>query len=154
MQGHRKRRGLTQDQAVEQSTVPTPQYLSALENGRYDIRNSDHFQSLVTLYGLTVEQVREVNPGAVVEAAPSESDTPRRKGPPVPPVVPFRETPITIPRELQEMVEKHGNDYPILRTAHMQRMLAAPRAHGGPEVGPQTAEDWFDYWMANKRFLT
>lgn len=155
MQGHRKRRGLTQDQAVEQSTVPTPQYLSALENGRYDIRNSDHFQSLVTLYGLTVEQVREVNPGAVVEiTAPSADDTPRRKGPPVPPVVPFRETPITIPRELQEMVEKHGGDYPILRTAHMQRMLAAPRAHGGPEVGPQTAEDWFDYWMANKRFLT
>lgn len=82
------------------------------------------------------------------------SADPARSGPPIPPVIPFRETPITIPPQLLEMVEKHGDDYPVLKTERMQRMLAAPRAHGGLEVGPQTVEDWFDYWMANKRFLT
>lgn len=82
------------------------------------------------------------------------ADASSRGGPPIPPVIPFRETPISIPRELLEMVEQYGEAYPVLKTQQMQRMLAAPRAHGGLEVGPQTAEDWFDYWMANKRFLT
>ena len=145
---------LTQEQVITEVGIPTITQLSEYENGKVSIARSKYFPGLARVLKLTEEDIRSINPSAVFDAAPSADDTPRRKGPPVPPVVPFRETPITIPRELQEMVEKHGGDYPILRTAHMQRMLAAPRAHGGPEVGPQTAEDWFDYWMANKRFLT
>lgn len=135
----------------------TADYLGKIKRGAAPLARMsvDAREALRAVLGISVEEWRQgIGLYTPEEAAPSADDTPRRKGPPVPPVVPFRETPITIPRELQEMVEKHGNDYPILRTAHMQRMLAAPRAHGGPEVGPQTAEDWFDYWMANKRFLT
>lgn len=150
----RKALGLTQGQVIEAVGIPNQSYLSALENGRYNVANSEYFPALAQLLRLSIDQVREINPSAVITLAPEAS--PRRPGPPVSvaPVVPFRETPITIPRELQEMVEKHGDAYPVLKTEQMQRMLAAPRNFGGAEVGPQTAEDWFDYWMANKRFLT
>lgn len=108
----------------------------------------DRFARLLEALDWTPEQFTEATELDVPLALP------RRSGPPIPPVVPFRETPISIPNELLEMVEKYGGDYPALKTQRMQRMLAAPRAHGGLEVGPQTAEDWFDYWMANRRFLT
>ncbi|MVN86853.1 helix-turn-helix domain-containing protein [Deinococcus sp. HMF7620] len=147
----RKALGLTQGQVIDAVGIPNQSYMSALENGRYNVANSEYFPALAQLLRLTIEQVREINPSAVITVA---ADPGPRRGPPIPPVVPFRETPITIPHELLEMVEKHGDNYPILRTPQMQRMLAAPRNFGGAEVGPQTAEDWFDYWMANKRFLT
>lgn len=72
MQGHRNRLKLTQDEVAAQTGVPSAQYLSALENGRYDVRNSEHFQALVTLYRLDADQVREVNPSAVIEVAATE----------------------------------------------------------------------------------
>jgi len=112
--------------------------------------SAEEFESAVGISIPAVSYLGSITPKTTSEPA----YTPRRGGPPVPPVVPFRETPISILHELLEMVEKYGDTYPILRTDRMQRMLAAPRAHGGLEVGPQTAEDWFEYWIANKRFLT
>ena len=154
----RKRRedkGLTQEQVVEATTVPVAAYLSELENGKVSVGRSKHFPSLASYLNLSEDDIRAINPSAVITvAAPEPASAPRRPGPPIPPVIPFRETPISVPRELLEMVEKHGDAYPVLKTERMQRMLAAPRNFGGAEVGPQTAEDWFDYWMANKRFLT
>ena len=151
----RNKLGLTQGQVIEAVGIPNQSYLSALENGRYNVANSEYLPLLAQVLKLTVEEVKAINPAAVITlAAPEPKPAPRRGGPPIPPVIPFRETPISIPPELEEMVEKHGDDYPVLKTERMQRMLAAPRNFGGAEVGPQTAEDWFDYWMANKRFLT
>lgn len=69
MKTYRARRGLTQEQAVERSTLPNSQYLSALENGRYDVRNSDHFRSLVEVYGLSIEEVRALKPDALISMA-------------------------------------------------------------------------------------
>ena len=153
MKKARNKLGLTQGQVIEAVGIPNQSYLSALENGRYNVANSEYLPALAQLLKLTVEEVKAINPSAVITLAAPEP-APRRPGPPIPPVVPFRETPISVPRELLEMVEQHGDAYPVLKTERMQRMLAAPRNFGGAEVGPQTAEDWFDYWMANKRFLT
>lgn len=147
----REQLGLTQDQVVDQAGIPTITQLSEYENGKVNIARSKYLPKLAAILRLTEEDIRSINPSAVFNAT---SDAASRRGPPVPPVVPFRDTPITIPPELLEMVEKHGDAYPVLKTDQMQRMLAAPRNFGGAEVGPQTAEDWFDYWMANKRFLT
>lgn len=143
-------RGMQIQQLAEKSTVSDPDYLSNLLSGRINVGRSKHFPSIARALGLNAEDVAYINPNLIVQVAP----LPGNAFPPVPPVVPFRETPITIPRELLEMVEKYGDSYPVLKTEQMQRMLAAPRNFGGAEVGPQTAEDWFDYWMANKRFLT
>lgn len=148
-----KKRGLLIKDVAERVGAD-PSYMSHMLSGRVNIVDSDYFNALVRELNLSLEEVRAISPDAVVTVAAPEEEKPGRRGPPVPPIIPFRETPITIPRELLEMVEKHGDAYPVLKTEQMQRMLAAPRNFGGAEVGPQTAEDWFDYWMANKRFLT
>lgn len=143
--------GKTQAQIADEIGVDRT-YISQMANGKVSWTNSRYFPALTQALGMTEEQIRAVKPYAVIEM--TAPDPAPRRGPPVPPVVPFRETQITIPAELLQMVEKYGDDYPVLKTVQMQRMLAAPRNFGGAEVGPQTAEDWFDYWMANKRFLT
>ncbi|MDV6376454.1 helix-turn-helix domain-containing protein [Deinococcus arenicola] len=149
LRGYIKRSGKSQRQLSDEVGIPQPSYLSHMANGRVNWVEGDYFRPLSEALGLSKEEIRELKPEIIWE-----DRSPTRPGPPIPPVVPFRETPISIPPELLQMVEKHGDAYPVLKTAQMQRMLAAPRNFGGAEVGPQTAEDWFDYWMANKRFLT
>ncbi|WP_245808440.1 XRE family transcriptional regulator [Deinococcus hopiensis] len=129
----------------------TPDYLNKLERGTASLSRAslEVREAIRAVLGYSAEEWQELTGLYSPEATPQ-----RRGGPPIPPVVPFRETPITIPRELLEMVEQYGDTWPVLKTEKMQRMLAAPRNFGGAEVGPQTAEDWLDYWMANKRFLT
>lgn len=147
----RKKLGLTQGQVIEAVGIPNQSYLSALENGRYNVANSEYLPGLAQVLKLTVEEVRTINPAAVITLA--DPADPPRKGPPVPPVVPFRDTPVTIPRELQEMIDKHSAHYPMLLDPTIQRIIAAPRNFGGPDAGPQTAEDWFEYWMVTKRYI-
>ena len=144
----RKERGLTQEQLVEKTGLSSQSYLSALEKGRYHIGRSEHFGAVAQALSLSAEDVKAINPSAVITLA-----APPRKGPPVPPVVPFRDTPVTIPRELQEMIDKHSGQYPMLLDPTIQRIIAAPRNFGGPDAGPQTAEDWFEYWMVTKRYI-
>lgn len=149
--------GKSQEQVALDSGILNQTTVSELEGGRYEVSNL----AIARLAGLarglewTLAELEAALGLDFDLGSLEQADKPRRPGPPsVAPVVPFRQTRITIPRELQEMVEKHGDAYPVLKTEQMQRMLAAPRNFGGAEVGPQTAEDWFDYWMANKRFLT
>lgn len=146
MQAHRKRMGLTQDQAAERSTVPTPQYLSALENGRYDVRNSEHFKSLVELYGLTPEQVQEINPSAVFIF-----EAPKGGRGPVPPRLPPVEIPLEIPKNLQLMLDKHGDDYPELHIEANLRALTSFYRYGG--AATLTPQEWFEVFTANRRWL-
>lgn len=139
--------GLTQEQVIEQAGIPTITQLSEYETGKVSIARSKYLPKLASILKLSEDDVRAINPSAVFEAAPP------RKGPPVPPVVPFRDTPVTIPRELQEMIDKHSGQYPMLLDPTIQRIIAAPRNFGGPDAGPQTAEDWFEYWMVTKRYI-
>lgn len=133
----------------------TADYLGKIRRGAAPLAKMsvDAREALRKVLRISAEEWDEVTGLYTPELADAPAPA-RRGGPPIPPVIPFRETRIAIPRELLEMVEKHGDAFPILKTEQMQRMLAAPRNFGGAEVGPQTAEDWFDYWMANKRFLT
>ena len=128
----------------------TPDYLNKIESGARALANTSPAlrEAIRAVLGYSAEEWQELT-GLYTPAA----DTPARKGPPVPPVVPFRETPVSIPRELQEMIEQHGDQYPMLRDPTIQRIIAAPRNFGGPDAGPQTAEDWFEYWMVTKRYI-
>ena len=133
MQTHRKQKGLTQDQVVERSTVPTPQYLSALENGRYDVRNSEHFKSLVSLYGLTADEVAEINPAAVINVNSDAGPSPLpRKRP--------------IPSELAEMIEAKGHLAEELQTERWQQYLAGQRF----STGRATPERWWNLFLVLK----
>lgn len=67
--------GLTQGQVIESVGIPNQSYLSALENGRYSIANSEYFPALARLLRLTTEQVQAISPHAVITvAAPSDPD--------------------------------------------------------------------------------
>ena len=68
----RASRKLRLQDVVDGTTVPTVQYLSALEGGRYNPLNSDHFPSLVQFYRLPREEIERIRPGTIVEvvAAP------------------------------------------------------------------------------------
>ena len=86
-------------------------------------------------------------------AAIQAGDSITRPGPPIPPVVPHRETPVVIPPELQQVIDEHGDAYPELRDPTIQRIIAAPRNFGGPDNGPQTKQDWLEYFLVTRRYL-
>lgn len=133
MQGHRKRLGLTQDQVVERSSVPTPQYLSALENGRYDVRNSEHFKSLVELYGLTADDVRAVAPSAFIAISEQKSA----------PVAMSQRSSRPIPQGLQDAIDAFGKRYPDLLNPVWQQYLAGFQWRRGI---PEDPTAWLDLY--------
>ncbi|MFB9991266.1 helix-turn-helix domain-containing protein [Deinococcus oregonensis] len=142
-------RGLQIQQLAELTSVPDPDYLSNLLSGRINVGKSKHFASIARALGLTAEDVEYINPNLIVQVAEKKS----RGGPPIPPVVPHRETPVVIPRELQEVIDEYGEDYPELLDPTIQRIIAAPRNFGGPDNGPQTAKDWFEYFLVSRRYI-
>ena len=145
IQEHRKKRSLTQEQVVDRSTVPNAQYLSALENGRYDVRNSEHFKSLVQVLNLTVDDVRELNPDAVIEVS-----TPAARGPIPPPYAPV-DLPLEISPALQEVIDIHGDRYPELHDQAALRKLTRHHFFDGNEI--ETADQWLDFFLTVRRFL-
>lgn len=62
----RLRKKLRLQDVVDGTTIPNAQYLSALEGGRYNILNSEHFPSLVRFFGLSSDEVQRINPTAVI----------------------------------------------------------------------------------------
>ncbi|WP_256372740.1 helix-turn-helix domain-containing protein [Deinococcus sp. S9] len=107
----------------------------------------DRFARLLEALHWTPEQFAEATGLEVPFVAPS------RSGPPVPPVVPRRETPVVIPPELQQVIDDYGDTYPELRDPTIQKIIAAPRNFGGPENGPQTAQEWLEYFLLTRRYL-
>lgn len=153
----RKSKGLSQEEVASRITEITGEEVgqaavSYWELGKVDLKkvHPRRVQAYAEALGISEDRLAEaagLDPEELFPTAPA------RKGPPVPPVVPFRETPVSIPRELQEMIDKHSGQYPMLRDPTIQRIIAAPRNFGGPDAGPQTAEDWFEYWMVTKRYI-
>lgn len=74
----RKEKGLTQEQVAEQLNLNNPNYLGMMETGKVGLARSKYLQPLAQLLGLTVEEVRQINPDAIVEVAATPL-------PPVPP---------------------------------------------------------------------
>lgn len=71
MRSYRERRGYTQKQVADLSSISSEQYLSALENGKYDVRKSEHFDSLIKLYGMSLDEVRKIAPERIIEVSNS-----------------------------------------------------------------------------------
>lgn len=141
-------RGLQIQQLAELTTVPDPDYLSNLLSGRINVGKSKHFPSIAKALGLNAEDVAYINPNLIVQVAASA-------GPgPLPSVVPFRDTRVVIPKELQRMIDNNAHRYPQLLDDSLQRILAAPRNFGGPQNGPQTEDEWLEYWQMNRRWFT
>lgn len=148
----RKERGLTQEQLVDKTGLSSQSYLSALEKGRYHIGRSEHFGAVAQVLRLSEADIRAINPAAVITVAAPEAEPRHGNGSPIPPVVPFRNTTVSIPDELQRMADNNADRYPELQEPRILRMLAAPRQEGGADSMPQTEDEWLEYWLITRRW--
>ena len=142
-------RGMQIQHLAAKTTVPDPDYLSNLLSGRINVGKSKHFASIARALDLNVEDIAYINPNLVVQVVQQSAPG----APPVAPVVAFRDTPVVIPKELQQVIDEHGDRYPELRDPTVQKIIAAPRNFGGPDNGPQTVEDWYEYFLLTRRYL-
>ena len=149
----RLKRGLTQGQLIEAVGIPNQSYLSALENGRYNIANSEYLPALARALDLSIEQVRAISPTAVIEiSAPEVPAEPDDFLPGFPAPLYERTDEIYMPQGLQDAIDRYGDDpeYAPLKDEDVQRQLAMVRGFNG---GPQTAGEWLSFYLANKRWL-
>lgn len=153
LQAWRLERGLTRPEAVSEMQKHNPHatissdYLAKIEYGQRNLASASAEVREALRQALNIpRQEWEEETGLLIPAP--------RGGSPIPPVVPFRETPVNIPDELQRMIDNNADRYPILRDPTIQRIIAAPRNFGGPANGPQTEEDWLEYWVTNRRWFT
>lgn len=51
------------------------------------------------------------------------------------------------------MIDQYGANYPELRNTRTLRALTAIRREVGNGYGPQTAADWFEVFVANRRWF-
>ena len=142
----RKKRQLTQEQLIERVGIPNQSYLSALENGRYNVANSEYLPALVRELGLGIEDVRAINPAAVitVEANPVPTDAERR-GYKLPP-----EPEVEIPELLREAARLYGKgQHAPLREERWLRELASLDFREEPE----TPEDWLAVYVRLSKLI-
>ncbi|THF88431.1 helix-turn-helix transcriptional regulator [Deinococcus sp. KSM4-11] len=130
----------------------SPDYLNKIEAGTRALANAspELREAIRAVLGYSREQWQELT--GLYSPSPTAPATTYTGGSPIPPVVPHRDLPIEIPRELQEVIDQYGETYPELHTPTMQRILIAPRNYGGPANGPQTAEQWFEYFLLTRRY--
>lgn len=129
----REEKGLTQEQVVENTTVPTASYLSNLEAGKVNPARSKHFASMATFLRLSEEDIRTINPSAVISVTPPEPATPRPRLRP-------------IPAELQEMIDEKSELVPELAEERWQQYLAGQRF----STGRASAERWWNLYLVVK----
>ncbi|WP_019008944.1 helix-turn-helix domain-containing protein [Deinococcus aquatilis] len=132
-------RKLRLQDVIEGTTIPNVQYLSALEGGRYNILNSEHFPSLVQFFRLPREEIERIRPGTIVEivAAPEVVIV----------VEPKQRRPL--PDELQQAVEMYSTRYPDLAKPEWQDYLASFKNRS---MEADTPEDWLDFYRNLVRF--
>lgn len=129
----RRKPRITQQEVVDGTTVPNIQYLSALENGRYNVLNSEHFSSLVKFFGLDAEEIERIRPGTVIVAPSHAAFSPS------PPLRP-------IPSELQEMIDEKAKLAPELATERWQQYLAGQRF----STGTASPDRWWNLFLTLK----
>lgn len=135
----------------------TPDYLNKLERGTAPLSRAslDVREAIRAVLGYSPERWQELT-GLYTPTEPTPTGDPIQRAPgspPIAPVVSFRDTPVVIPRELQQVIDEHGDRYPELRDPTVQKILAAPRNFGGPDNGPQTVDDWYEYFLLTRRYL-
>lgn len=131
-------RKLRLQDVVDGTTLPNVQYLSALEGGRYNPLNSEHFPSLAKFFRLSREEIERIRPGTIVEivaeSAPVDSLTPpapRRR---------------SLPAALQQMIEEKQGLAPELADERWQQYLAGQRF----STGGATPERWWNLFLVLK----
>ena len=132
---------LTQDQVAEKLNVDKS-YISKLEGGLHHAGRSKYFPQLVEVLKIEPDDVRRLNPGAVVAVPmidPPLSDAERRGLQPQSPL---------LPPSLLEAIETYGDKYPALRQPRVQEQLALVRHWDG---GPKAADQWLDFYLDNRR---
>lgn len=134
----REEKGLTQEQVVEATTVPVAAYLSELENGKVSVGRSKHFPSLAAYLGLSEDDVRAINPAAVITlAAPQPPSSALSAAAHYPD---FEEEEEPIEDALAEAVRLYGDlpDFEGLTDPVMQRALQGIDFR----QRPQTPQEW------------
>ena len=116
---------------VDGTTVPSAQYLSALEGGRYNALNSEHFASLVKFFSLTREEIERIRPGTIVEviAADDKASKPR-----------------ALPEGLQQMIAEKQHLDPTLKEERWQQFLAQQKF----ATGGATAQRYWNLFLLLK----
>lgn len=129
----RQKMGLSQKDVVTTTGIGCSMaYLSALEGGRYDVRHSKHFPTLAKFYGLTLNEIRQINPEAIID------------------VTTVHEIEYPIPVTLQQVAKTHRNLFPEFSDEKWLSELS--RLHAS-RLGPDPeARDWLDLVLALKRF--
>jgi len=129
------------------TTIPVTTYLSELENGKVNVGRSKHFPSLATYLRLSEEDIRAINPSAVIELARPTSAPfdPRTLFHP-----PAQQERIKRPlwSNLAAMIEEKSAKYPKLRRVGWQQHLNQTRFSGGQEPD---ADGWFEMFRALER---
>lgn len=74
---------------------------------------------------------------------------------PVPPVVAPLDLPLVIPPELQQLIDEKADKpgYEALNSKKALQALTAQRAYLGAEDGPQTVDQWQEYFLSIRRWL-
>lgn len=127
----REAKGLTQEQVVEGTTVPTASYLSNLEAGKVNPARSKHLPSLSQFLRLSEDDIRAINPAAVITVAP-----------PDPAPAPARR-PRALPAELEEMIRERRGLAPELLDERWQQYLAGQRF----ATGSASPERWWNLFL-------
>lgn len=142
----REQLGLTQEQVVEATTVPVAAYLSELENGKVNLARSKHFSSLAAHLRFTEEEIRSINPSAVITVtAPEPAFDPKSLF--HPPTQRRREKRSLWPN-LAAMIEEKQEKHPPLREMRWQQHMNQTRFSGGREPDP---EGWFEMYQTMRR---
>lgn len=146
--------GKSQEAVALDSGILNQTTVSELEGGRYDIANLTAARLAGLARGLNwtlaeMEAALAVDFG--LSGYASHAPESPRRGPPVPPPVSPIELPLEIPPGLQEVIDRHAKDYSELRKEKNLRTLTSARFYGGS--GPQTADEWLDFFLANRRWL-
>ncbi|GAA5504278.1 hypothetical protein Dxin01_04047 [Deinococcus xinjiangensis] len=132
---------LTQDQVAEKLNVDKS-YISKLEGGLHHAGRSKYFPQLVEVLKIEPDDVRRLNPGAVVAGPmidPPLGDAERHQAKP----------PRQLPDGLIEAIQKYGSVAPDLQQGQWQQFLAGFRPRNMDE---KDADDWYDFYRNLVKF--
>lgn len=130
----------------------TPDYLNKLERGTAPLARASLAvrEGIRTVLGYTTQEWFELT-GLYAPHTPPAPATPA--GPPIPPVIDPVTLPLIIPPELQQVIDEYGTQFPELNNETTLRALVAPRLFAGHSQGPQTPQQWLEYFLMNRRWF-
>lgn len=118
----REERGLTQENVVDNTTVPNAGYLSKIESGGINPARTKHLLSIAEFVGLSEDDLIKIMPMAAFSAPESSEKKEDR----------------AIPPALLDAIDMFGDKYPELKTREWQQFLVGFRSRNPKEKTPPT----------------